>query len=218
MVRESPLRSSGSSPASLRKRRSGAPTVSAGSAGRRRSSELGRAPVRTGSRLGEDDRQCAVHRGGDLEGSSAARRRLGLERVLDVLRGRRRRRHRAVGDQRDALAVEAEPVDRLEPDADVLQRRHLRVADEQSWSVWSSAASIAASNSGPVSMTTVVRAPRGLEHGGDLRLTDDVGLLRPSRRREHERPVRGSLATNASSFSTSMSPADARGRKSSPAA
>ncbi len=37
----------------------------------------------------------------------------------------------AVGDERDALTVEAEAVDRLEPDADVLQRRHLGIADEQ---------------------------------------------------------------------------------------
>ena len=79
-------------------------------------------------------------------------------------------------------------------------------------SVWSSAASIAASKSGPVSMTTalVARCAPPSSTAASSACADDVGLLGSLRRRQHSQPgARVDCSTNARSFSASMSPADA---------
>ena len=116
-----------------RKRRCAAPRVRPRTPERRRRRRASRAPARTGSsRWRDDDRHGAVHGGRERRDRPAARTRPCASSACSIsLRPSAAGRAHAVGDERDALAVEAEPVDRLEPDADVLERRHLGVADEQ---------------------------------------------------------------------------------------
>ena len=99
-----------------------------------------------------------------------------------------RRRHpwrRAVHDQRDPLAVEAQPVDRLEPDPDVLQRRHLGIADEQQLvGVVERREQRSVEERPGVDDDRVVGGASGLQHGSELLLTHDVRLFGPPRRGE----------------------------------
>ena len=100
----------------------------------------------------------------------------------------------AVRDQRDALALEAEPVDRLEADADVLERRHLGIADEEQLvAVVERREHRAVEQRAGVDHDRLVRVSCCGEDGRELGRADHVGLLRAARRGQHGEPVRGSV-------------------------
>ena len=136
---------------------------------------------------------CAVDRRrhsrviGQLEGD------LRFQRILDLSRLTPPAAPMRLATSETRSRGEAEPVDRLQTDADVLQRRDLGVADEQQRSVWSSAASIARVEERPRvdDDRARTRLPRGVENRGELGLADHVAPLRDARRRQHSECQRG---------------------------
>ena len=89
---------------------------------------------------------------------------------------------------------EAEAVDRLEPDADVLERRDLGIADQQQLvGVVERREQGGVEQRSGVDHDRVVGVPRRVENGREVGLADRIRLFRTQRRGQHgdSRPVVG---------------------------
>ena len=114
---------------------------------------------------------------------------LRLERRLDLGPLQPDVRVGAVEDDPDPVRRERQQLERLQAQPDVLDRRHLEPADEQQL-----VGAVERRQHRPVEERRrvdddhVVRLARDLEQAGQLRLGDQLGVLRPDRRREDVEP------------------------------
>ena len=214
LPRERPLRSIAAHRRPLsRKRRCGGCSVVLRRRAKTVGGELRRAPARTGSARSASTTGSARLTAAGTAESSGSSYAIFASSACSMSVAADARRRRPCGWRRARRARASKPSRSIvsSPMRTFFSDVTSGLQTSSSWSLWSSAASIARVEQRPgVDDDGLVRAARRVEHGRELRLADHVGLLGPlAAPAARASPVRGSVLTNAFSFSTSMSPAEA---------